>query len=504
MRRWRKLLALAAGILGGIGGLAASANAQFAPPGAFGSAPPVVNGGPPVNAFGAPPNVNGVAPAGVFGGDTGFIAPADFPNPAVPSPEPVSPFSLLPGGMQNAFSRSGGPPATGWNGFADGDPARTPLFGPVDLFVRAEYLNWHVSNGPIAVPLLTTTSAFNAADFGQLGVPTTTILQNSGSNVVNYGDLSGVRFAAGMSFFEVSGFWFNQSTTVFGAGSLYNPTQALAIPVQITTPTTSVPGAFPLNNPPNGSLIETLGGRISVASELTFWGADANLFLPVIDDEPWKLELLAGFRYLRLDENLTINTLRGPFNPGGFVPFQSQLLTGVNYNTTTMDSFGTTNAFNGGQVGMRGIVKMGNWSLSGEAKFALGDTTERLNVNGSSALVSPTTGQTAQTAPGGIFALPSNSGTFANNKIAFVPEANLTLSYHFDFVRVFAGYNFLYWSQVTRPGDALNNAIDPRQIPIVGPPNFTPGIVYGGPGAPTLTQRGFIAQGFFGGIELKF
>src|SRR5438128_4265936 len=89
MRRWRKLLALAAGILGGLGGLAVGASAQFPPPGGFGP--------PPSGMMGPPPDAN----CGPFGGDAGHLAPADFPNPAVPSQEPVSPFSLRTGGMQN-------------------------------------------------------------------------------------------------------------------------------------------------------------------------------------------------------------------------------------------------------------------------------------------------------------------------------------------------------------------------------------------------------------------
>ncbi len=432
-----------------------------------------------------------------------MLAPADFPNAAVPSQEPVSPFSLKPGGMQNAFSRSGGPPTSGPNGFADGDPARSPLFGPVDLFTRVDYLNWHVTSGPLAVPLVTTTNSFSAANTGQLGNPTTNALLGAGSNAVDYRDMSGVRFTTGMSFFEVSGFWISQNTTVFRAGSLSNPTEFLAIPYQETNPAASFANSFPINIPANSAGFLTVGGTVAVTSQLTFWGADANVFLPVVDDEPCKLELLAGYRYLRMDETLSINTLRGPFNPGGLVPFQGGLLSGGGFNTTTIDRFGTTNAFNGGQVGMRGTVKMGNWSLSGDAKVAVGDTTERLNINGSSFLVSTSTGQ-GQTAPGGILAVPSNSGIFANNKFAVVPEANLTLSYHFDWLRVFAGYNFLYWSQVTRPGDALNNNIDSRQVPTTTAFPYTTGVSYLAPGTPTLIQRSFIAQGFFAGVELKF
>jgi hypothetical protein len=86
-----------------------------------------------------------------------------------------------------------------------------------------------------------------------------------------------------------------------------------------------------------------------------------------------------------------------------------------------------------------------------------------------------------------------------------VPEANLTLSCQcFDFLRLFAGYNFLYWSQVTRPGDALNNNIDSRQVPTTTLFPYTTGVTYLGPGAPALIQRGFIAQGFFAGLELQF
>ena len=70
--------------------------------------------------------------------------------------------------------------------------------------------------------------------------------------------------------------------------------------------------------------------------------------------------------------------------------------------------------------------------------------------------------------------LPSNIGTFHKDAFSVVPEVDLTASYHLnEHVRLFAGYDFLYWSSVVRPGRQIDRTLDETEIP-----NFdTPGTV---------------------------
>ena len=53
-----------------------------------------------------------------------------------------------------------------------------------------------------------------------------------------------------------------------------------------------------------------------------------------------------------------------------------------------------------------------------------------------------------------------------NDAFAVLPEVGLNVGvYVTEKVRVFAGYSFLYWSDVVRPGDQVSRAINPGRIP---------------------------------------
>ena len=73
--------------------------------------------------------------------------------------------------------------------------------------------------------------------------------------------------------------------------------------------------------------------------------------------------------------------------------------------------------------------------------------------------------------PGGLFAQPSNSGTTSRNVFAVAPEVAMQVG--FDWtprLRSFVGYNFLYMSNVLRPGNQLDRNINPTQNAFLVPP----------------------------------
>ena len=59
-------------------------------------------------------------------------------------------------------------------------------------------------------------------------------------------------------------------------------------------------------------------------------------------------------------------------------------------------------------------------------------------------------------------------------------------------IRVFAGYNFLYWSSVARPGDQINRMVDERTIPIANA--YTRSFQANLPPLSSFSQSGFSAQ----------
>src|SRR5262249_20905232 len=56
---------------------------------------------------------------------------------------------------------------------------------------------------------------------------------------------------------------------------------------------------------------------------------------------------------------------------------------------------------------------------------------------------------------------PSNIGTYHRSRFSFVPELGLTLNYQFtSWMRGIIGYNFMYWSDVMRPGDQIDRRVN--------------------------------------------
>jgi hypothetical protein len=101
---------------------------------------------------------------------------------------------------------------------------------------------------------------------------------------------------------------------------------------------------------------------------------------------------------------------------------------------------------------------------------------------------------------GGLLALPSNMGRFSKDRVGLVPEFGARLGFQVTaHVQAFAGYSFLYWSDVARAGNEVDLVVNPALLP----PAHTP---VSGPlrPMPLLTNSSFWAQGIDLGVELSF
>jgi hypothetical protein len=70
-------------------------------------------------------------------------------------------------------------------------------------------------------------------------------------------------------------------------------------------------------------------------------------------------------------------------------------------------------------------------------------------------------------------------------------------------LRGFVGYNFLYWSNVIRPGTSIDRVIDVTKIPNF-PVSPEPAPVPGLHPAPIFHEVGFWAQGLTVGFEFTY
>ncbi len=375
-----------------------------------------------------------------------------------------------------------------------------PASGSQRLYARGEYLLWWFKNDQ--VPPLVTTSA--PADSGILGGQTTRTL--FGGDGLSSGSHSGGRFTAGWwlddcqtKAIEVSGFFLPGDTQRFDANSANFG--VLARPF------------FSLNRNQEFSQLTVFPGEstgnISVQNSSNLWGVEANLrcnlccgCTPCDECDPcctgWNYHIdgLAGVRYLNLNEDLSIteNVANLPTAPAGR----------ANETAIVFDDFATRNQFYGAQVGLDAeFGRGGPWSLEVLGKLALGDTNQRININGGQQVTNLTTGVTTPFV-GGLLALPSNIGSHNHNAFSIVPEVNLTLHYAInEHWSILAGYDFLYWTNVVRPGQQIDRVLDETQIPNFDPPGT---IAPAGQNRPAVLfhQSDFSAQGINLGLEFRY
>jgi len=228
-----------------------------------------------------------------------------------------------------------------------------------------------------------------------------------------------------------------------------------------------------------------LAGKVAISNSLKLWGTDATVVFDLYRSSQLQLSGLGGFRYLNLSESFdltdTLVGLSGPF---------------VGQSGTVGDHFGTTNQFFGPALGLRAGASWGPVSVSTTGRIAIGPSHDVLNVNGAFQAVNFTASSGAQ----GVFAQPANSGSHASNVFAVVPEVQVKLGYDLTpNVRLTVGYDFIYYSNVVRPGDQINRNVPKGQIFEQGGSS-----VSASSPSPLFNRTGFFAQGIGAGVAVRF
>jgi len=422
------------------------------------------------------------------------LAPPIQPTQAIIGPPPVPPPP--PGGAVVVMPPNMPPPPVGGPPVVPGPgpacPAATCGNIPNAFWAEAEYLLWFLKSSPVHYPLVTTGDIGDPIP-GALNQPGTRTL--FGDRTANGDPYSGFRFRVGGMVpgvgvgMEAGGFFMLQQDTRFNRQSdpAGNPIIALPFYDAFHQAESAVHVAFP----------GKLAGGVSTALRTNLYGADLNAVFglggPVVD------RIFVGFRYLELNETLTLTDQSNVLLPGA-LSFNGTPLVGGD-GVVIQDSFGTTNKFYGGQVGAYKRWIIGALEFDGRVSLALGDTVENLHINGTTTL-NPANGSAFAVVPGGLFAQASNIGRHSQSEFSAIPELNLNVGYRFTpNVKVFVGYSFLYWSNVIRPGDQIDPRIDPRQVPTS--PSFINGSNAILPGT-TFHRTDFWAQGLNLGVSVNF
>ena len=351
------------------------------------------------------------------------------------------------------------------------------------FFIQAEYLLWY-ANKP-RIPVLATTNTLGQPGF--LGQPGTQSLLGPGT--FGPGLRDGFRVRAGGWLDECglrgidAGFFFlgRRSTTESFDSSQY--------------PVITRPFFAPNFNGEFGEIVaqpNLSSGRLDITTDSYLWGADVNYRKAICRTCDRTYGWFAGYRYLNLTESLTIAeslTSTGRLSPDP-----------VGTKVFVQDRFETRNQFNGGQVGGFWNRKFGRFDWDVRASVALGETQQRIAIDGLQQRTRP--GEATQNFRGGLLATGPNLGTFYQSKFSVVPEITTNIGFQVtQNLKFYVGYNYLYWSNVVRPGDQIDRTVDVALVP-----NPPAGVVPSSTQrpVPTFRQSDFWAQGVQFGVEWRW
>ncbi len=356
------------------------------------------------------------------------------------------------------------------------------------LWVEVEYLAWASSRTHLP-PLVTTSDpTASLAEAGVLGMDHTSILFG---NADYQGDLrSGGRLTGGYWFtpehrFGVEGSFFEVDGEDVEFLALGDATPILARP--IVSAQTGLPEAVLVSYPG-----VQLGG-IAVKSDLDFLGAEALLRHVIREGGNYRLDGVAGYRYHRLLDRLSIDE-----------SFDYAREEDAD-ETTSIDRFddlSSENEFHGGEVGLIGRWWGCRWALQALGKVALGGTRTTTSVAGETVRTvtndDPDIDPVQTAYPGSVLALPSNLGRYSQSEYATVGELGVRVEYAVTKqCRVSFGYTFIYWSSVARVTDSIDVVLDRSQVPTSVNPSAT---------IPSFAFRDtdFWTQGLNAGLHIDF
>lgn len=355
-----------------------------------------------------------------------------------------------------------------------------------------EYLLWGIQNGPQGQPLVTTSPTGSG---GILFNPGVVVL--SGGKGIDYEAFSGLNFTIGR--------WLNSDQTFGIEGSIFYLEESSAIFVANSDVGGNPLLARPIVNAQTGdetsiliSAPDRFAGGVTVTGTSQLWGAEANFLAGLLKEGTTGIDLLVGYRYLGMDEDLDIRS-QSRVLAGGVSGFGGAPVLAPN-SLAIRDTFTTVNHFNGGQIGARGTLERGPLRVDVTGKVAFGAVHQEVRIAGFTTLVTPA--GVAGTLPGGVLALPTNIGTRSNTDFSVVPEGQIRLAYQIT-PRLSASlaYTIIYWDNVVRPGDQLVRRVNLLQVPsslgfgpLVGPRQP----------APAFNDTRFWAQGVNFGLGFRF
>ncbi|MGM0486140.1 MAG: BBP7 family outer membrane beta-barrel protein [Planctomycetota bacterium] len=215
--------------------------------------------------------------------------------------------------------------------------------------------------------------------------------------------------------------------------------------------------AFPVSRPGGNN---PLTGTLDITTSSSVLATEAYLRTSMLAGRGYNLDLTGGYSFLRLDDDLNIHSVStvvsGPF---------------AGPELDVLDSFDARNEFHGGAVGLTSEIRHGCWTMTGLAKFSVGNMRQSVRIDGSTHTT--TSGGSETTDPGGILAQPTNMGTYTRDKTVWIPEFGVSAAYEVrEWLRLTIGYSGVWISDVVFSGDQIDRGVNSSQFSggtLVGP-----------------------------------
>jgi hypothetical protein len=206
----------------------------------------------------------------------------------------------------------------------------------------------------------------------------------------------------------------------------------------------------------------------------------------------FRLDLLGGYRYIGLDEGVTIS---------------ETLVTSVTPHTgfEAYDQFTTANDFHGGEIGLSAKYNRSRWWAEGLLEVALGRTQTQTRINGQTRLIVPPGAEDGEATvmTGDLLALSTNIGQYDSKAFAWAPQIALTFGYRLSpQLSVKLGYSGVFLSRVLRPDGVIDLGVNEMYIPDPTDPDLVPT----GPARPAaaFADATYWAHGFNLGLDYRW
>jgi hypothetical protein len=347
------------------------------------------------------------------------------------------------------------------------------------LWTDFEYLLWWSKNGQ--TPPLATVGV--PATLGILNTPGTVPV--IGGSDFTHEDMSGLRFTLGAWVnqyqdlgVEATVFVLESDTSDHGVATT-NAANARVLAQPFVDARTGLESVQVLGGPGLGA------GGVFASDTLRFWGADLDAIINLCMGRRYRIDLLAGARYLNVEDTLSVASMTTPAGGGG---------TQINRR----DDFGAFTNYVGGQIGLRTELNWSYFFVNAVGKLSAGSSHEEVKIGGTTLAAVPTAPPVV--VPGGFLGLGTNSGKFSRDEFAVAPEVGFNVGAQLtDCIRVYAGYTFLYLNRAVRAGDQIDRTLNLTQQPGLG------GVLLGAPRpVPVLSDTDFWVQGLNFGLELRY